>query len=194
MRRMCFTVLYLVTAVAAVSLSSAAQSTDGSTPQRRVLGYEGSDGLFHPMLRAVPDASTSTTHTGTVQLTIKITVKSSFPSGTKNSFVCNGTLSNTILSATEVPTGVDYDESASSFATGSGTSYSCVVNIPYSWVIPYSATGGQIILTGGYTVSVVNSVTTAGPAVLRTASGDFLSAAYLLTNGATSKYTVNLVL
>jgi hypothetical protein len=81
-----------------------------------------------------------------------------------------------------------YMEAANANATGSGTSYTCTLKIPYSWIIPTTLV--QKSLLGSYTVQVNNSTMSAGPAVLRFSQGTFLSTSTIPANGATSTYTV----
>jgi hypothetical protein len=153
---------------------------------KRLFGYQDSSGVFHPMLTAVPDATTTPATTGTIQVTLSITVKSTFPSGTSRTILCGIDVDVTGMTATGGMT--NYMEAANANATGSGATYTCTLKIPYSWIIPTTAI--QKSLLGTYTVQVNNSALSAGPAVLRLSEGTFLSTTTIPANGATSTYTV----
>jgi hypothetical protein len=157
-----------------------------TTTGKKLFGYQDSSGGFHPMLTAVPDATTTPATAGTIQLTLTITVKSTFPSGTTRTIVCGIGVDVTGMTASGGMT--SYMEAANANATGSGTAYTCTLKIPYSWIIPTTVI--QKSLLGSYTVQVNNSTMSAGPAVLRLSEGTFLSTPTIPANGATSTYTV----
>lgn len=152
---------------------------------KKVFGYQDSEGTFHPMAKAVPDTTTPAT-TGTVDVTLTITVKSTFPTGTTRSILCGANVIATMISATDTVT--DYTETAYANATGSGTSFTCTLKIPYSWIV--SSTAVEKSVLGSYIVTVNNSTLSAGPAILRISQGDFLSTSTIPATGTTSSYAV----
>ena len=177
--------IFIVLAVVTVFVSGAllhGQTTTG----KKVFGYQDSSGAFHPMLIAVPDATTTPATGGTIQVTLNIAVKSTFPTGTTRTILCGIDVDVTGMTTTGGMT--TYMEAANANATGSGTSYTCTLKIPYSWIIPTTLV--QKSLLGSYTVQVNNSTMSAGPAVLRFSQGTFLSTSTIPANGATSTYTV----
>lgn len=175
-----FSFAFITIAFAGAALS--AQTAAG----KKIFGYQDSSGTFHAMGRAVPDATTTAATAGTIQVTLNITVKSTFPAGTVRSIGCAVDVDVMAMSTTAAIT--NYMEAAYVNATGSGTTYSCTMKIPYSWILPSSAM--QKSLVGSYTVHVNNTALSAGPAVLRLSQGDFLSTSTIPANGSTSTYTV----
>ncbi|MGO9086928.1 MAG: hypothetical protein ACLQBK_17025 [Candidatus Sulfotelmatobacter sp.] len=106
------------------------------TPAKKVFGYQDSKtGTFHPLGKSAdlmsPDVAT-TTYTGTVEATITITLKTALPKG--DVIVCSVDATATTESETTFA-GVAYDERSASTATVSGSTASCKVNIPFSWVM-----------------------------------------------------------
>jgi hypothetical protein len=165
-------------------------SAQANTNAKRILGYQDPEtGVFHPLLRAVPDVTTPPT-TGTFKVTLNITVKSAFPTGTTRTILCNTFFDVTAIDQTDAIS--SYSESAYKDATGGSGAFTCTLTIPYSWVLP--TTTLQKTLTGEYQVTVTNSTATAGPAILRLSTGDFLSTSTIPANGSTSSFTVNVTI
>jgi hypothetical protein len=177
--------LSLAFAIVTIGLSTSLLQGQAASG-KKVFGYQDSSGAFHPVTRAVPDAAATAPTTGTIQVTLNITVKSTFPSGTTRTILCAADVDATSLSTTAQTT--NYTEAAFANATGSGTTYSCTLKIPYSWILP--STFVQRSLLGAYTVQVNNSNVSAGPAILRLTESDFVSTSTIPANGATSTYTV----
>ncbi len=95
-----------------------------------ILGYlDPKTGAFRPVPMATDeelDPATFTTFTGTITTTITITVKSTG----LTTFGCTieADVEDNITSAFR-----NYDESVSAVATGSGSTRTCKLTIPYSW-------------------------------------------------------------
>jgi len=141
----------LVAVIALVTLGGSAQAlaqTANRPSARRVFGFQDSKtGAFHPLGNSadITDAAAATTtYTGTVEATVTITLKTALPSGDK--IVCTVTADASSENET-AGTVFDYDESASSIATVSGSTATCKVNIPfpgcYSRLRPPSSTGSK---------------------------------------------------
>jgi hypothetical protein len=108
-----------------------------NTPSRPgILGYlDPHTGAFRPIPPAVEEDAevpAATTVTGTVTLTITITVKSSSISN----FTCIADVA--VNDGTTSPT--FYEESNTVAATGSGSTRTCKLSIPYSWSLTTSST------------------------------------------------------
>jgi hypothetical protein len=106
------------------------------TPAKKVFGFQDSKtGTFHPLGKsadlATPEVAT-TTYAGTIEATITITLKTAVPKG--DVIVCSVDAAATSESETTL-TGVAYDDTAASTATVSGSTATCKVNIPFSWVL-----------------------------------------------------------
>ncbi len=102
---------------------------------RKVFGFQDSKtGTFHPLGTAdITDAAAATTtYTGTVEATVTITLKTALPTGDK--IACTVTADASSDNET-AGTLFDYGETASSIATVSGSTATCKVNIPFSWVL-----------------------------------------------------------
>ena len=74
----------------------------------------------------------TTTYSGTIEVTVNITLKTALPSG--DVIACSVDAVASSESETTA-TSVAYDDSAASLATVSGSSATCKVNIPFSWVL-----------------------------------------------------------
>jgi len=183
-----FTLLSLPLLVAAPLL---AQDTN-AVQNKKVLGYQDPQtGAFQPLAREVPEAASTAPTTGTVTLTLNITVKSKFPTGTSRTIVCSSELTESTISTSFTSSSMNI-ENASVNATGSGTTYTCTVSIPYSWILPSSSYSTS--LTGDYTVEVVNTANTAAPALLRYHASDFMVLSKIPANGVITSYTLNVTL
>lgn len=137
-------------------------------------------GAFRPIpLAAEDDAElpAATTVTGTVTLTITITVKSSSISN----FTCIAQV--TVNDGTTSPT--FYDESNTVAATGSGSTRTCKLSIPYSWSLTTASTD---IMTTGYSV-LASTGATGLPQ--RTSSRSPVDSRKVPANGATTALTAS---
>jgi len=128
----------------------------------KTFGFQDSKGNFHAV-GTTPEiadaAAATTTYSGTIEATVTITLKTALPKG--------GTIACTVgasASSDSVTGDVGFTESATSVATVSGSTATCKVNIPYSWVLftPSTSTTSPVIntLTGGLSVIMYSPVTT----------------------------------
>jgi hypothetical protein len=193
--------LSFVETVAAVLVASglavaASAQTDGPKPQapnRKVFGYQDAKtGVFHPMLKIEPDLTTAPT-TGTIELTITITLKTPVPTG--GSVYCSTELDASSESETTF-TGLDYIETSFSVAKVTGSTATCTVTTPYSWILPKASTTQTNALSAVYTVGIYPP--TATPTVVdeenyRTSTGPF-GGTTIPATGAITKYTVSATL
>jgi hypothetical protein len=154
----------LVAVIALVTLGGSAQAlaqTANRPSARRVFGFQDSKtGTFHPLGNSadITDAAAATTtYTGTVEATGTITLKTARPSGDK--IVCTVTADASSENET-AGTVFDYDESASSIATVSGSTATCKVNIPFSWVLFTPSTTVINGLQGGLEVIMFSPTAT----------------------------------
>jgi hypothetical protein len=179
------------------SPSSAAQSGNANSPHKKILGYQNPEtGEFEPLVRAIPDASSTTPTTGTVEVTLTITVKTPLPKG--GAIICGADL--TAISENKATFAYAYCyEQGYTTATVSGSTATCTVNVPYSWVVPAASSAIQNSVTGTYSVQMDSASTgttasTVDPTgTVRYSSGAFLNGA-IPTTGSTSKYSVSVVL
>jgi hypothetical protein len=135
----------------------AAPAVWGQTPSRPsrpgILGYfDPQTGAFRPVPAPAEedaDAPAATTFTGTINVTLTITLKTA---GLTN-ITCTQSVS--VLDGTTAPT--FFSESNTVAATGSGTTRTCKLSIPYSWVLTSQASDN---MSTGY--AVVGSTGTTG--------------------------------
>jgi hypothetical protein len=124
-------------ALGALGGSAIAHAQTANAPfQKKIFGFQDSRGNFHP-LRHSPDLTenpaVTTTYSGTIEVTVTITLKTALPKG--DSVACSvGAVANSD-SETNPLLDVAYDESATSLASVSGSTATCKVSIPYSWVL-----------------------------------------------------------
>ncbi len=176
-------------ALVTIFLSSSPLHSQAAT-DKKIFGYQDASGTFHSMTRVAPDATSTAATTGTFKVTINITVKSTFPSGTTRSIGCQTMFLPTVMDMQSNIT--SYEESTFVRATGSGTTYTCVLTTPYSWVLPTTAMMRNLV--GSYIVEVNNSTASAGPAILRISNGDFASTSTIPATGTTTSYVVNVTI
>jgi hypothetical protein len=130
----------LVAAIAlgALGTSVRAHAQTANPPfQKKIFGFQDSrSGVFHPLGHS-PDLSenpaATTTYSGTVEVTVTVTLKTALPKG--DSVACSVGAIASSESETSPFASVAYDESATSVASVSGSTATCKVNIPYSWVL-----------------------------------------------------------
>lgn len=146
---------------------------------RGILGYlDPQTGAFRPVpAPAVEDEElpAATTFTGTISLTITITVKSASVS----SFTCTATTD--VTDGTISP--VFFEESNTVAATGTGSTRTCKLSIPYSWSLTTQTTDN---MNTSYSVVAVTG-TTGLPQ--RTATRSPLDTRKVPANGATTTLT-----
>jgi hypothetical protein len=136
----------LVAAIALGALGGSAiahAQTTNAPFQKKVFGFQDSrTGVFHPLGHS-PDlsenAAATTTYSGTIEVTATITLKTALPKGDLVACNVGATASSENETNPLLPT-IYYDESATSTASVSGSTATCKVNIPYSWVLPSPST------------------------------------------------------
>jgi len=173
----------------AASVTASAQFQPNHS--KRVMGYQDEDGVFHPFSRVVPDAATSQTFTGTIEVTFNITVKSTFPSGTKIYCGATADVVSESASAPSAPIVIGEEGAAA------GTTTACTVNIPYSWTIYPSGVTVINEWSGGYTVGAINSslpVVTGETVGLRVVTGTYAASTKVPASGTNSKFTIAVTL
>src|ERR1700722_6161345 len=159
----------------------------GQAPNRPanhgVLGYlDPQTGTFR-LLPAVDDSvepPATTTFTGTITLTITVTVKTAGLTNiacTSSVGVEDGLTTGSVRS---------FAESDTVLATGSGSTRTCKLSIPYSWAL---ATQSSDTMTNDYTVSGAASTTGTPPARVTSLSPD--DSRKVPANGATTALTAN---
>jgi hypothetical protein len=163
----------------------------GPQQPSKVFGYEDTKtGIFHALTPEAVSPAASTASTGTLKVTLNITVKSTWPANTTRTVVCSSEfLENSLTSSGGAST---YIEEASRYATATTSGFTCTMTIPYSWLIPSTAI--QNSLTGTYSVGVQNSTTTAGPVILRMSTGPVVSTTTLPAAGTTTTYAIAVVI
>jgi hypothetical protein len=174
------------------SASASAQS-DAPAPHKKVFGYQDAEtGAFHPMTQVEPDV-TAAPLTGEFEVTITITLKTAVPAG--GSVVCSTDISAT--SANEITdAGQTYEEGAYAVAKVSGSTATCTVDTPYSWLVSAASSTVLDELDGSYTVSILPAATTTNVVELngRTSTSTFVSAMKFPTTGAITKYAIKATL
>jgi hypothetical protein len=156
----------LVAAIALGTLggSSIAHAQTTNAPlQKKVFGFQDPrTGVFHPLGHG-PDLSenpaATTTYSGTIEVTVTITLKTALPKG--DSVACSvDALAGSGSPASPLGVTVAYDESATSTASVSGSTATCKVNIPYSWVLPTPSATVTDSLDGNLTVVMYSPTAT----------------------------------
>ena len=153
----------------------------GNSPAKPgILGYlDPQTGAFRPLPAVAeesPDAPAAVTFTGTITVTLTVTVKSTG----LTTYFCSAN-SSVVDAATTAPR--FYTESNTVAATGSGTTRTCIMTIPYAWSL---ASQSSDTMTTSY--SVVGS---GGTNVLpqRTNSSSPLDTRKVPANGTTTALT-----
>ncbi len=163
-------------------------------PHRKVFGYQDAvTGEFHPLTKVSPDATIAPL-TGTIQVTFTITLKTAVPTG--GSVGCSTDVALTSVNATS-GSATTYDETSYIPAKVTGTTATCTVSTPYSWVVSPSSATILNTLLGTYTVSILPPNTTQSIIPVandRSSSSTFVTLAKLPATGAITKYTVNVTL
>jgi len=155
---------YSIALVAAIALGTlggsvlASAQTANKPPARRIFGFQDSrTGTFHPLGNSVDiaDPAATTTFAGTIEATVTITLKT--PLATGGQVACD-------VEADAISSGAsgeaDYVETATKLATVSGSTATCKVNIPFSWLLFTASTTQANSLSGNLDVFMYSPVTT----------------------------------
>ncbi len=188
-----------ITAALGVALCASAtcraQSADVAVNQGKVYGYvDLKTGTFHQIVaeEAAPETITGTTVTGTLDVTISIKIVSTLPKGT--TILCDADVSAT-SSASSPAFLENYTEVAASPATISGSTASCVVKMPYSWVVAPTTSKPSNTYQGTYKVTATSVPSATQPItdfnVVRQATGIFANTTVIPSTGTTSSFTVS---
>jgi hypothetical protein len=149
-----------------------------------ILGYlDPHTGAFRPVPQASEDIvdATFTTFTGTITVTLTITVKSTG----LTSFSCTADV-GVLDQISSTPR--DYTESGTAAATGTGTTRTCKVTIPYAWAL---GTQASDTMTTSYTVFATGGT---GSAAQRISGLSPLDSRKVPANGATTALTANVTI
>jgi len=155
-----------------------------TTAGPRILGYlDPQTGAFQPVPQAAAEdieAPAAATIGGTITVTLTITLKTT----TLTNITCSAAVS--ALDGTSSP--VFFEESNTVVATGTGTTRTCKLTIPYSWSLASAASDS---MTTGYTVlgSAGTTLTTQ-----RTASRSPLDVRNVPASGAITALTASVTL
>ncbi len=154
---------------------------------KKIFGYQDpKTGVFHPLSRVEPETTPAPPFTGTYEVAITITLKTPVPAG--YSVYCTTSINASAINDSTAAE-VDFEEDAYSLAKVTGSTATCTVNTPYSWVIPQATTTETDSLAGTYTVEMIPTSTTA-PDLGRDSTGPFLSATKIPAAGTTTKISV----
>jgi hypothetical protein len=142
------TKLLLICMCCVIAVSSVWSQTANTSANSGVLGYwDPHTGAFRPVTTAVeegfPDAASLMTFGGTITLTITITLKTS----SLTTITCSEQVS--VVDAATTGTPRVFSESNTVAATGTGTTRTCKLSIPYSWGL---ATQSSDNMTTSYSV------------------------------------------
>jgi hypothetical protein len=151
----------LVAVIALLTLGGSVLASAQTATQSRsakTFGFQDNTGAFHPLRNSADiadPAAATTTFTGTIEATITVTLKTPLPSG--GQVACSV---DTDASSTGVSGDVDYVEHATKLATVSGSTATCKVNIPYSWLMFTASTTQTNSLTASLDVFMYSPITT----------------------------------
>jgi len=179
------TKLLLTCAFCVVLVPALWSQTANSQSKAGILGYlDPHTGAFRPLPQATDavDPAAFTTFGGTINVTLTITVKST---GLTN-FSCTAevSVSDDISSASFR----GYDESDTIAATGSGSTRTCKLTIPYSWALATQSSDSM-------TVTYIVFGSAASPTVNERTSGlSPLGTVKVPANGATTAFTADVTL
>jgi hypothetical protein len=154
--------------------------TANSSAKPGILGYlDPNTGAFRPVPAADETTDALTTFSGTITVSFAITVKST---GLTN---VSCTIEVSVVDAPSSPR--IYGESATAAATGSGTTRTCKVTLPYAWALATQASDNMTtnyFVTGGGSVSALARSSTLSP----------LDTRKVPANGATTALTAAVTL
>lgn len=151
----------LVAAIALVTLSGsvlAFAQTANPSRSTKTFGFQDKTGTFHPLRNSADiadPAAATTTFTGTIEVTVTITLKTALPTGGQVACSVEADASSSGTSGE-----VGYVEDATKLATVSGSTATCKVNIPYSWLLFTASTTQTNSLDGSLDVFMYSPVTT----------------------------------
>ena len=172
--------LICICCVMAVSAVWGQTASNSSRPG--ILGYlDPQTGAFRaiPAPSADVDAPAATTFTGTINVTLTITLKTT---GLATVSCSQGV---SVIDGTTAP--VFYSESDSVAATGSGTTRTCKLSIPYAWSL---TTQGSDTMSTTYTVIGIGSTGTSQ----RSSTMSPLDTRKVPANGTITNLTANVTL
>ncbi len=174
----------LLLCICCVALASAVAQSPNNQTRTGILGYlDPHTGAFRPVPMATDngdDAPALTTYTGTITITLTITVKST----SLTSFTCEANVS-VEDEITTTPRG--YEESVNATATGSGTTRTCKLTIPYAWSLGTQSSDSM-------TISYVTFGSSTSPVAQRTSGLSPLGTVKVPANGATTTLTAAVTL
>jgi hypothetical protein len=173
----------LMLCLCCLMVAPAAWGQAASNPAKPgILGYlDPRTGAFRPVPPAddAGELPTLTTFTGTVSITITVTVKTT---GITNVICSSDVLvEDSVTSSPRI-----YSEGDTVTATGTGTTKSCKLSIPYSWAL---ATQASDTMTTSY--SVIGTASTTTPYPSRTSSLSPLDSRKVPTSGTTTLLTAS---
>ena len=150
--------------------------------------YDPTSGMFEPLRPAMnaEELPATTATTGTITFSFTITVKSTVPK--------NAVITCTATAIASDPAG-GFTEEGGAVATGTGTTRTCKIVIPYSWGLTTPTQDTITLATSasmeyGYEVTATNGTATlVVPGVLRN-SGQPLGVIKVPANGAGTSETV----
>jgi len=181
--------------VAASAQSGLPKSSPFPTPHDRIFGYQDAKtGIFHPMVKIEPDL-TPAPSTGTIDLTITITLKTAVPTGA--TVYCSTDITAMSNNIQTFESGVIYIESSYSVAKVTGSTATCTVATPYSWSLPAASATIQNSLSSEYVVGILPAST--GTALIESelsgrSSTSSFGGTTIPATGATTKYTLSVTI
>jgi len=179
------------------NVAAVAQSDELPVQHKKVFGYQDPEtGVFKALNRGESNAvdfATIAPTTGTIDVNVTITLKTALPTGGSIACVADFiALSENALTASIL----SYNEEAAVKATVSGSTATCKVAIPYSWLIPPASTTVLNSLSGSLTVTmgVPGTTTATVPILTRSNSQNILTGGKIPATGATTTYAVAVTL
>ncbi|MFZ0394570.1 MAG: hypothetical protein WCF17_05905 [Terracidiphilus sp.] len=173
-----------------VCTAMSAYSQMGPNHHQKTAGYQDDQGVFHAANQAVPDTVSRTNYTGTLKVKITIDAKTTFKTGTIISCGMNATVESYSLAS---PGSILlYDDWAYVEATGSGSSYTCSLTLPYSWDAVTAGAETENSMEVEYEVFALNpsGIFSTGNGY-RWAEGPVVAGSAIPAIGATTSYAVN---
>jgi len=181
------TKLFLICICCLTAVSVVWGQSANSQSRPGILGYlDPHTGAFRPVAPPSEDAAIEppapTTFTGTITLTITVTLKTA---GLTN-VVCSA---NTSLEDALTTSPRIFSEQDTVLATGTGTTRTCKLSIPYSWGLSTQALDS---MSTSYTVTGSASTTAAPP--IRSSGLDPMDTRKVPASGATTALTASVTL
>jgi hypothetical protein len=170
------TMVLLLCSIALLIVPSLGAQVAGSSANSGVLGYlDPHTGAFRPVTLATEesvDAASLPVFGGTITVTLTITLKTT----AITNVTCSANVSVTDAATTGTPRFLTETETVA--ATGTGTTRTCKITIPYSWGLATQSTDS---MSTGYVVS--GSPATAGALPVRTSTVSPLDTRKVPANG-----------